>query len=323
MENSKTNRSFSLAKFYGKYGTLMILVVIFAFASIVNRTFLTVDNLTNVMRQIAVVTILSLGATFVITLGHTNIGYGSEVALLGCICCQVVVATNSLLLGILVAVVLGMAIGALNGVIITRFGIPAFIMTLAVHTIARGAALLITGGNNIKGMRASFAFLGQGNAGPIPISVILLLVLFFISYIILNKTPFGRHVYAVGGNIHAAEASGINTKNVQIKAFIYDGLMTAIASVVFMSRLNTGIPAAAEGYEFDAITAVVVGGTSLAGGSGSIVGTVLGAVIVGIINNVQILMGVHTNWQKVVKGIVILLAVIVDILTKRASAKQK
>jgi Ribose/xylose/arabinose/galactoside ABC-type transport systems, permease components len=196
-------------------------------------------------------------------------------------------------------------------------------MTLAVQTIARGAALLITGGNNIKGMRASFAFLGQGNAGPIPISVILLLVLFFISYIILNKTPFGRHVYAVGGNIHAAEASGINTKNVQIKAFIYDGLMTAIASVVFMSRLNTGIPAAAEGYEFDAITAVVVGGTSLAGGSGSIVGTVLGAVIVGIINNVQILMGVHTNWQKVVKGIVILLAVIVDILTKRASAKQK
>jgi inositol transport system permease protein len=301
----------------GKNGIFFVLVILFLFSSIFVNGFFTPTNLTNVMRQIAVVTMVALGATFVIILGHINVAYGSEIALIGCVSCAVMVGTGNVFLAVLAAIALGMLIGGLNGFIITKFGIPAFIMTLAVTTAARGAALLFTGGIPISRMGPSFLILGQGNIGIIPVSVIILLVLFFITWVFLNKTTFGRYIYAVGGNENAAIASGIKSKRVIFKAFILDGTLTAIAGVVLMSRMNSGQPSAAVGYEFDAITAVVVGGTSLSGGSGSMVGTVIGAIIVGIINNVQNLLNINTQWQQVVKGAIILLAVILDVVSKR------
>jgi inositol transport system permease protein len=300
----------------GKNGIFFILIAIFLFSSIFVNGFFTPTNLTNVMRQIAVVTIVALGATFVIILGHINVAYGSEIALIGCVASAVMVGTGNVLLALLTAIALGTVIGSINGFVITKFGIPAFIMTLAVTTTARGAALLFTGGIPISKMGSSFLVLGQGNVGIIPVSVIILLVLFIITWIFLNKTPFGRYVYAVGGNENAAIASGIKSKQVVIKAFILDGILTGIAGVILMSRMNSGQPSAAVGYEFDAITAVVVGGTSLSGGSGSLIGTVIGAVIVGIINNVQNLLNINTQWQQVVKGVIILLAVILDVVSK-------
>jgi inositol transport system permease protein len=285
--------------------------------------FFTQANLTNVLRQITVVTILALGATFVIILGHINVAYGSEIALTGCAACAVMLATGSVMLSVFAALTLGFGIGCINGYIITKFRIPAFIMTLAVTTVARGSALLFTGGAPITGMDQKFLVIGQGNAGFMPISVLILIVLFIITWVLLNKTVFGRHVYAVGGNENAAVASGIKSKLVVMKAFILDGLLTSIAGVVLMSRINSGQPAAGVSYEFDAITAVVVGGTSLSGGSGSIVGTIIGAVIVGIINNVQNLLNVNTYWQQIVKGLIILFAVILDIISKNRARRQK
>jgi inositol transport system permease protein len=247
----------------------------------------------------------------------------SEIALTGCVAAMVMVGSNNLALAVLAALALGLFIGCVNGLVITRFGIPAFIMTLAVTTVARGSALLITKGSPVTGMGETFLIIGQGNVGFIPVSVIILLILFVITWILLNKTSFGRYIFAVGGNENAAIASGIKTKQVVIKAFILDGLLTATAGVVLMSRINSGQPAAGISYEFDAITAVVVGGTSLSGGAGSLVGTIIGAVIVGIINNVQNLLSVNTYWQQIVKGLIILFAVILDVINKRRALHAK
>ncbi|MDR3342216.1 MAG: ABC transporter permease [Treponema sp.] len=308
--------------FIRKNGIFFILIVIFLLSALFVDGFFSRVNLTNVLRQITVVTILALGATFVIILGHINVAYGSEIALIGCVACSVMVATQSLFVALIAAIMLGLLIGALNGYIITKFGIPAFIMTLAVTTVARGSVLLYTNANPIIGMNKSFAFIGQGYIGFIPFSVLILLALFVFALILLNKTVFGRHIYAVGGNENAAIASGIRTKRIVLKAFLLDGFMTAVAGVIFMSRMNSGQPAAGVSYEFDAITAVVVGGTSLSGGSGTIVGTIIGAVIVGIINNILNLSNVNTYWQQIAKGLIILVAVIADVVNKRASSRR-
>jgi inositol transport system permease protein len=318
----KGKRSINFGAAYGKYGIFVILLIIFLISAVFVNGFFTVANLTNVMRQVSVVTILALGATFVITLGHVNVAYGSLAALIGCIAASVMVTTGNLFMTVMAGLGMGVLAGTVNGVVITTFRIPAFIMTLAVTTVARGAVHLFTGGIPITGMGPSFAFIGQGNIGRIPFSAIIAGTLFIFAWIILRKTALGRHIYAVGGNENAAKASGINTKMVQIKAFIIDGIMVAFAGIVLMSRMNSGQPGAAVGYEFNAITAVVVGGTSLAGGSGSIAGTIAGAFIVGIINNTLNLLNVHSQWQRVVQGIIILIAVIIDVATKNASKKR-
>jgi inositol transport system permease protein len=306
----------------GTNGIFLILIVIFAASALFVDGFATQANLTNVLRQITVVSLLALGATFIIILGHINVAYGSMIALIGCVSAAVMVVTGNVYIAILAGLVLGVFIGVVNGYVITKFNIPAFIMTLAVTTIARGAVLLFTGGTPITGMGPDFLFIGQGYIGFVPTSVLVLLMLFLFAWVLLNKTAFGRHVYAVGGNKNAAVASGINTKLVVWKAFIFDGIMAAVAGIVLMSRINSGQPAAGVAYEFDAITAVVVGGTSLAGGSGTIVGTIIGAIIVGIINNVLNLLNVNTYWQQIVKGLIILVAVIIDLVTK-SSGKNK
>jgi inositol transport system permease protein len=298
-------------------GIFLILVVIFVLASIFVRGFFSPINLANVLRQITVVTIIALGATFVIILGHINVAYGSEVALIGCVACQIMLASKSLTVTIIAVIVMGLATGAITGFFITFFNIPAFVMTLALTTIARGAVLLDTSAVPVTGMAPSFNFLGQGNLGLLPMPVLILICLFFICWMLLSKTAFGRHLYAVGGNRNAAIASGVKADRVVLKAFLLDGVLTAIAGLILMSRMASGQPASGVGYEFDAITAVVVGGTSLAGGSGSIIGTIIGSVIVGILNNVLNLINVNTYIQQILKGVIILIAVIIDMYTKK------
>lgn len=327
---NKSEKKFNFGEFYGKWGTLMILVVIAVLSALFVPNFVKPRNLINVLLQNAVVAMLAFSATFVIILGHINVAYGSELAFIGCISCLVMNSVQAsmspvvaALLSLVVAVIVGMVIGSINGYVITKFNIPAFIMTLAVTTIARGGALLLTNGTPVAGMDDAFNWFGQGYIGPIPTSVIIMIVLFVVAWVLLNKTCFGRHIYAVGGNENAAVASGINSKKVVKRAFLLDGIFTGIAALVFMARQASGTPAGGLQYEFDAITAVVVGGTSLSGGSGNVVGTIIGAIIVGIINNVQNLLHINTYWQQVVKGLVILIAVIIDVVTKRAAAKVK
>ena len=327
---NKSKEKFNFGEFYGKWGTLLILVVIAVLSALFVPNFIKPRNLINVLLQNAVVAMLAFSATFVIILGHINVAYGSELAFIGCISCLVMNSIQTTaspiaaaLISLVVAVVVGMVIGAINGYVITKFNIPAFIMTLAVTTIARGGALLLTNGTPVAGMDDAFNWFGQGYIGPIPTSVVIMVILFVVAWVLLNKTCFGRHIYAVGGNENAAVASGISSKKVVKRAFLLDGIFTGIAALVFMARQASGTPAGGLQYEFDAITAVVVGGTSLSGGSGNVVGTIIGAIIVGIINNVQNLLHINTYWQQVVKGLVILIAVIIDVVTKRAAAKAK
>ena len=320
---SEQKKKMNFGQFYGKYGIFIILAVVFVISAVAVPGFLSVYNLTNVLLAIACTTTLALGATFVIILGHINIAYGSEIAFVGCAACLVDIATGSVFAAIAVALILGLVLGAVTGFVITKFSIPAFIMTLALTEAARGAAVIITGGNTISGISNGFRFLGQGYVGPVPMAIIILAIAFIIMWIILNKTPYGRYIYAVGGNKKAAEASGINPDKVVFKAYLIDGLLVGVASLLLMGRLNSGVPGAGLTYEMDAITAVVVGGTSMAGGSGTLFGTIVGAVIVGIINNVQTLMGVDSNIQKIVKGLIIVAAVIIDVVTKNSAKKAR
>lgn len=320
---TKTRKKYNFGELYGKYGIFLLLVAIFLIASLLSRDFLTLYNLSNILKQITVVSILALGMIFVIILGMIDCSQGSQLALIGCATCLVNIATGNIVITILFGILFGAAIGCLNGFIISKFDVPAFIMTLAMTEIARGGALLISGGKTIKGLTSNFSYVGQGYLfGVFPVSVLILLILIVVAYLVLHKSVIGRYVYAVGGNAAAARASGINPNRIIISAYMIEGIMVGIGSFVFMSRMNSGPPASGVGYEFDAITACVVGGASLAGGTGTIIGAIIGSVIVGIINNIQNLMNVNSYWQQVVKGVVILFAVIVDVLSKRSAAKK-
>ncbi|MVA12214.1 ribose ABC transporter permease [Agrobacterium vitis] len=312
----------NFAHIYRKYGTILIFVGICILASILSPTFLTEANLTNVLRQVVVVSLLACGVTFIIILGHIDVSLGSVLALAGVIAASVMAMTGSIALAVIAGLVVGAAIGLINGLVITFFRIPSFIMTLATTTVARGVALLYTGGSPISGL-GDFKIIGQGAIGPVPISVLILILFVIISWTLLNKTKFGRYVYAVGGNQRAALASGINPDAIVIKAFVFNGILCAVAGIILMSRINSGQPAAGVGYEFDAITAVVVGGTSLMGGTGTITGTIIGSLIIGVINNILNLLNVSSYWQQIIKGLIIAIAVILDVWTKSARSKKK
>lgn len=321
--STKTAQTFNFGQFYNKYGIFVLFVVIFTGACIGVPGFRSMYNLKSMLLSIACTTVLAFGATFVIILGHINIAYGSEIAFIGCIACLINVATGSVWLAILAAIIIGILMGGVTGFVITKFRIPAFIMTLAITEAARGAAVLVTGGNTVSGLSSAFTFIGQGYIGPIPVAVVIMLAAFGIMWVILNKTPYGRYLYAVGGNSKAAEASGISPKKITFTAYVLDGVLVGIASLLLMGRLNSGVPSAGLSYEMDAITGVIVGGTSMSGGSGTMFGTLVGAVIVGIINNVQTLLGIDSNIQKIVKGGIIAGAVIIDVVTKNAAKKAR
>ena len=316
-------RELGVKGIYNKYGMILVFIFVFAVASIISPQFLKGVNLTNILRQLVVVTLLAFGETFIILLGHIDVSVGSVVALTGCLACTVVNETHSVVLGVLTACALGAAIGLIDGLVVTRYKIQAFVVTLAMTTIARGIVLLYTNGVPVTDLGDDFKLLGQGSIGFMPISIIILILFFILSWMLLNRTKFGRHVYATGGNVLAARASGIKVNKVVQMAFIYSGFLSGAAGVLLMSRINSGQPAIGVGYEFDAITAVVVGGTSLSGGVGSIFGTIIGALIIGVINNVLNLMNVNSYWQDIVRGVIIALAVIVDVKTKNVKIKKK
>ena len=315
-------KKMGFAEIYRRYGTILIFVGIFILASLLDDTFLTAPNLTNVLRQVVVVSLLACGVTFIIILGHIDVSLGSVLALCGTIAASVMSMTQNLGLAIAAGIAAGVVTGLINGYVITYFKIPSFIMTLAMTTVARGAILLYTAGVPVSNL-GEFSVIGQGMVGPVPVSVLILVAAAVLCWVLLNRTKFGRHVYAVGGNIKAAQASGIHTDGVLRKAFVLNGVLVAIAGIVLMSRVNSGQPAAGVAYEFDAITAVVVGGTSLMGGTGTITGTLIGAMIIGVINNILNLMNVSSYWQMIIKGLIIAVAVILDVKTKAAGAGKK
>ena len=282
--------------------------------------FLTTNNIMNVLRQVATNLIIACGMTMIIVLGGIDLSVGSVVGLSGCVTAMQIAYHNwPIWAAVCAGLFMGVLSGAFNGFIISKTTIPPFIVTLAMLNIARGACYVYTNAQPIRIMSDSFNFIGSGYiANVIPVPVIYLIVIVIISSFIMNRTRLGRHIYAVGGNPTAARFSGIKNGRVLFFAYLFSGIMSAISGVVLASRMFSGQPTAGNGFELDAIAAVVLGGTSMAGGVGKIGGTVIGALIIGVLNNGLNLLNINSFWQLVVKGIVILIAVYADFLKKQS-----
>lgn len=295
-------------------GTILALIILMVFVSILNPTFLQANNLMNLMRQLIINGFIALGMTFVILTGGIDLSVGSTLALTSAIFAGLLQNGMNTGLAILVSVGLGLVLGLINGILITKGKLAPFIVTLATMTIFRGLTLVYTDGRPIAGPKDNFAFkfLGKGQFFGIPFQVILFILAFLILWIILNKTSLGRKIYAVGGNEKASFISGINIDKVKIWVYVISSLMAVLSGLVLTSRLNSAQPTAGAAYEMDAIAAVVLGGTSMTGGSGSLTGTLIGILILGVLNNGLNLLGVSSFYQQIVKGIVILIAVLID-----------
>ena len=295
-------------------GTILALIILMVFVSILNPAFLQSNNLLNLMRQLIINGFIALGMTFVILTGGIDLSVGSTLALTSAIFSGLLQNGMNTGLAILIALVLGLVLGLLNGILITKGKLAPFIVTLATMTIFRGLTLVYTDGRPIAGPRDDFAFkfLGKGQFLGIPFQVILFILAFLVLWMILNKTALGRKIYAVGGNEKASFISGINIDKVKIWVYVISSLMAVLSGLVLTSRLNSAQPTAGAAYEMDAIAAVVLGGTSMTGGSGSLTGTLIGILILGVLNNGLNLLGVSSFYQQIVKGIVILIAVLID-----------
>lgn len=297
-------------------GIIVAFLVLCVFLSVFPKTsgsFCTRQNIFNVLRQISTNLFLACGMTMVIILGGIDLSVGSIIALSGCISAGCVARYNlPLPIALLMGLLVGLLVGMFNGAVISKTTIPAFIVTLATMNIAKGLAYVYTGGSPVRVVTKEWQFLGAGYVGIFPTPVVILVIVLIITAIIMNKTKMGRHMYAVGGNQQAAEFSGIKVEKVKFFVHAFSGLMAGLAGIVLASRMYSGQPTAGDGAEMDAIAAVVVGGTSMAGGSGKIGGTIIGGLIIGVLNNGLNLLNVNSFWQYVVKGVVILLAVFLD-----------
>ena len=297
-------------------GIIVAFLVLCVFLSVFPKTsgsFFTRQNIFNVLRQISTNLFLACGMTMVIILGGIDLSVGSIIALSGCISAGCVARYNlPLPIALLMGLLVGLLVGMFNGAVISKTTIPAFIVTLATMNIAKGLAYVYTGGSPVRVVTKEWQFLGAGYVGIFPTPVVILVIVLIITAIIMNKTKMGRHMYAVGGNQQAAEFSGIKVEKVKFFVHAFSGLMGGLAGIVLASRMYSGQPTAGDGAEMDAIAAVVVGGTSMAGGSGKIGGTIIGGLIIGVLNNGLNLLNVNSFWQYVVKGVVILLAVFLD-----------
>ena len=295
-----------------KMGPLLGLLLLGIALTILSDRFLTVNNLLNVARQISINAIISVGMTLIILTGGIDLSVGSIVALTGSITAGLLVSGQAILPAIFVGVLVGVLLGLFNGLLITRAEIPPFIATLGTMTAARGLTLVYTEGRPITGMEEAFRFLGGGYLSGIPVPVILMVIIFAATYVMLKKTRLGRYIYAIGGNEEAARLSGINTKKILLSVYMLGGLLAGVSGIIMASRLNSAQPTAGISFELDAIAAVVLGGTSLSGGVGTIGGTLIGAFIIGVLDNGLNLLNVSSFYQQIAKGLVILLAVFLD-----------
>ena len=308
--------------FLRKYGIVLILLGMLIAMTFLSPAFLTARNLLNIVRQISVMGLIAIGVTMVIITGGIDLSSGSVLAL------AAVVATSlaqrldwaeikfpGLDVPVLVPIVAALAVGAVcglvNGSLIARFKIPPFIATLGMMTVARGFALIYSE-RPVSGLKDSYTYIGQGEPFGIPVPIIILALVALAAHILLNNTRFGRHIYALGGNEQAARISGINISRVKIGVYTIAGLLAGLSGLVLSSRIGSGQPGLGLGYELDAIASAVIGGTSLSGGIGTIWGTIVGALIIGVLNNGLDLLNVSAYWQTIVKGSIIVIAVIID-----------
>ncbi len=305
-----------LKRIWEKYNILLGLLVLFIFSSLVSEAFLTARNLLNVMRQVSINGIIAIGMTFVILTAGIDLSVGAILAMVGCLCAGLIKFNGlGFILVLLIGLGAGLLMGAANGIVITKGRIQPFIVTLATMTSIRGLAFLYSKGRPIvlgDSTPSTLQFIGEGYIGPIPVPAVLFLAVLALSSFILRRTVLGRYVYAIGGNEEAARLSGINVDFYKTVVYSLSGLFVALASLIAIGRLGVGNADLGLGYELNAIAAVVIGGTSLMGGIGTVEGTFIGAVILGILNNILNLLGVGSFFQQILKGIIIIIAVLLS-----------
>ena len=301
-----------------QYGLLIVFGIICLIISLITPQFLTVSNLTIIVTQVSISALLAFGVTFVIITGGIDLSLGSIVAVTGVTSAMLAHPDSyPVLIPIVMGLLAGLLMGAFNGFIITKSKIAPFIVTLGTMTIGRGLALILSDGRPVSNLSDSFNYLGSGTVFGIPFLILIFILVFALCSIILSKTILGRHIYAIGGNEQAARASGINIDRVKLSVYSISGLLAGLAGILLASRITTGQPNAGAGFELDAIAAVVIGGTSTAGGRGTMTGTLIGVLLIGVINNGLDLLNVTSYYQQVVMGIIIIGAVIVDSLNQK------
>jgi ribose/xylose/arabinose/galactoside ABC-type transport system permease subunit len=306
-----------LRHYFSAYGILVALLVLCAVLSVASDNFFTTENLINVLRQVSINGILAIGMTFVIIAAGIDLSVGSIVALVGVVTATVAHDSN-LAFAILVGLLVGLVCGAFSGIAISKWGLAPFIVTLGMMTIARGLTFVISNGRPVSGLSQGYLAIGKSDWLGVPTPVWILLAMFLIATVVLYMTKIGRYIYAIGGNENAARFSGIRISLVTVFVYAVSGLLAALAGIVLSSRVSAGLPQSGVGYELDAIAAVVIGGTSLSGGRGRLWGTIVGVLIIGVVNNGLDLLNVSSYYQQIVKGFIIIAAVLLD--SKKKSA---
>ena len=294
-------------------GVFVGLIGLCVFFSLASPYFLTFDNMMNVARQISMIGIIAVGMTFVLITAGIDLSVGSIVAFGGCITAGLLRDGYPIPLGIAIGLLFGLLAGLVNGLLVTKGRLPAFVATLASMSVWRGVALTYTQGYAIFPLPKEFSFLGRGYVGPVPLPVVIMILVYIIGYYLLNHTAFGRNIYAVGGNLQAAKLSGVRVDRTLIVVYGLSGLFSGLSGVILSSRLLSGQGMAGNGWELDVIASCVLGGISLMGGEGNLVGTIVGAFIIGILANGMTLLNISSFYQMMTKGLVIMLAVFVDL----------
>lgn len=302
-----------------KYIMYVLLIVMILFLAFRSDKFLTVPNVMTILRQISITSLVAIGMTMIIILAQIDLSVGSVVAFSTVVNALFMRAGLPIFLSIILTIIVGAAWGAFAGVIIAKFQLHAFLVTLALMTGVRGIAYFMTGGYPIGGMPKEFSVVSAGFIGPVPYTVIYMLVIYALFVYLLGYTSFGRSVYAIGGNKESARLSGINVNAVTIGVFTISSALCAVSGVLLSSRLASGSPDAAQGWEMDVIAATVIGGTSMYGGVGKLQGTLIGMLFIGVLSNGMVLLSINPYIQDVIKGVVILLAVILNSLQSRRS----
>ena len=308
------NKQASVKNFLSRNIIYIAFIIMLIGLSVGTDSFLKGTNLINVLRQATVVGVLSMGMTYVIIAGGIDLSVGSTMALASCVAAAYATATTAIPLpfAILLGCVVGVIVGAINGIVVSYLGVVPFIATLGMQYAVRGVALVYTGGRPINALTEAYTNIGKGYLGPVPVPVVIFALIALIAWFVLSQTQFGRYIYAIGGNEQAALVSGLRVKFLKFMTYVINGVTAALAGIILSARVAVGSPTAGESYDLLAITAVVVGGTSNAGGTGGIVPSIIGVFIVTVLNNGMDLFGVSGYYQKIVTGVVVLLAVIID-----------
>lgn len=307
---------------YEQMALLLSLIGLCIISTIISPVFLSVNNLMNVLRTASLTAICAMGYMFVILLGEMDLSVGSMQAVVGIVSVMILNLTKNIPAALLGGLLTGVILGCINGLLVTRAQINSLIASLGTMAILRGAAYIITNGISIQANVPGFEYIGTGYIGPFPIPFLIAAVIFAGLYFVLKKTVFGRNVYAVGGNNSAAQLCGIDVNRIKMAAYIIVGVLTALSGYILACRLNSAQPNAGDGFEFQVISAVVLGGVSLSGGKGNLTGAVIGVLILSVLSNVLVLAGVSSFYQEVSRGIVILLAVYIDSRNKRMAEKK-